>query len=190
VDSSAFREDVWEELLDGSIVAMSPRPAVNHGVVADNILHIFKKYLKGKKHTALGEQDVYLTEKDWVIPDVMIVCNRDTIKADGIHGAPDLIVEVLSPSTSRNDKGYKKDLYERCGVKEYWVVSAVTDAPSIEVYLLRNGKYRLDEVYSVFPDYLLGKMTEGEKGQIKREFSVSFDSGMVIKLEDVFDDMF
>lgn len=91
--------------------------------------------------------DVYLSDNDRVIPDVMIVWNRDIIKKDGIHGTPDLIVEVLSPSTAKNDKGYKKELHEKSGVKEYWIIDPVMR--SIETYLLADGKYVLDEFYAL-----------------------------------------
>ena len=115
----AFQEDIWEEILNGKIIAMSPRPSVNHNIVMTNIYNIFTNYLEGNTCEAFtGGIDVHLTEKDTVIPDVMIVCNKEIIKKDGIYGAPDLIVEVLSPGTAKNDRGYKRDLYGKCGVKE------------------------------------------------------------------------
>jgi Uma2 family endonuclease len=184
----AFQEETWEELLDGKVVAMSPRPAVNHDVVSGNIYRFFGNFLKGKKCTAFGEVDVYLTEKDRVIPDVMIVCNRDIVKTDGIHGTPDLIVEVLSPSTASKDRGYKRKLYEKCGVREYWIVSP--EAMSIEVHLLQDGKLELDDTYSVCPDYLLKKMSEEEIAAIKREFTTSLYPDMTIVVGEVFEGMF
>ena len=71
------------------------------------------------------------------VPDFMVVCDREKIKADGVHSAPDLVLEVLSPSTAKNDKGYKKSVYESSGVPEYWIVSP--KEKSIEVYLLQDG---------------------------------------------------
>ena len=117
----AYQEEPREELLNGKIFMMAS-PSVNHSTVASNIYYAFRTYLKGKTCRAFNDGvDVYLTEDDRVIPDVMIVCNKNMIALDGIHGAPDLIVEVLSPSTAKNDRGYKKDLYEQSGVKEYWI---------------------------------------------------------------------
>ena len=117
----AYLREGREELINGKIVAMSPA-ATNHNRVAGNIFNAFHNYLKGKTCEAFGDgADVYLTENDTVIPDIFIVCQKDIIQPDGIHGAPDLIVEVLSPGTAKNDKGYKKDLYESSGVKEYWM---------------------------------------------------------------------
>ncbi|MDR1702473.1 MAG: Uma2 family endonuclease [Sporomusaceae bacterium] len=180
-------DEVWEEMLDGKIVAMSPRPLMNHSIVAGNIRCILGNYLRNKPYMVFGNLDVYLTEKDRVIPDAMIVCNRDIIKQSGIHGAPDLIVEVLSPSTAKKDKGYKKKLYEKCGVKEYWLVD--TDSHSIEVYLLQGGIFELDEVCAIFPDDLIEKMTEAEKNSIIYEFTTSLFPEMKIILKDVFENI-
>ncbi|MDR1702475.1 MAG: Uma2 family endonuclease [Sporomusaceae bacterium] len=185
----AYQEEVREELLNGKIVAMSPRPAVNHNRVVVNLSTIFNVFLEGRSCTAFSDGvDVYLTENDRVIPDVMIVCSKDIVKKDGIYGAPDLIVEVLSPSTAKNDKGYKKNLYEKCGVKEYWIVEVETR--SIEVYLLKNKQYVMDNIYTVFPDYLLKKMTQAEKESIVREFNPSLFPEMTIALEKVFKGLF
>ena len=186
---SAFKEYLREELLDGKVVAMSPRPVVNHTVVSGNIHNIFKNHLRGKPCDAFGYGvDVHLTEKDTVIPDVMIICNKDIVKRTGIYGTPDLIVEVLSPSTAKKDRGYKKALYGQCGVKEYWIVDIENRA--IEVYLLNGKELDLDEIYVIFPDYLIEKMTDEEKHDIKYEFKTSLFSDMIINIEEVFEGLY
>jgi len=169
MDNLAYQDNVWEELIDGVIVAMSPRPSPRHYITADNIYGIFKKFLAGKPCKAYMDAfDVHLTEKDIVIPDVLILCDKDKLKKDGIHGAPDLIVEVLSPNTAKRDKGYKKDLYEKCGVKEYWI--ADPENRLIEVYLPdKNGKYVLADVY------------------YEHEFKTSLFDGLIINTEEVFE---
>ena len=188
MDNLAYQEDIWDELLDGRVVAMSPRPVVNHLIVTENISRIFAGFLKGKRCSSFGDGvDVYLTKKDRVIPDAVIVCNRDIIQKSGVHGVPDLIVEVLSPSTAVRDRGYKKKLYERCGVREYWIVDA--DSRSIEVYWLENAVYELSYVYSVFPDYLIEKMTEEEISGIIHEFKTSLFEDLTVRVEDVFEGM-
>ncbi len=185
----AYQEEVWTELINGRVVAMSPQPALNHSVVAGNISHIFLSYLKGKSCRPLGAGvDLNLSEKDPFLPDGMFICDRDKIKLDGVYGAPDLVVEILSPSTARYDRGYKKDAYEAAGVREYWIIEP--DAKSIEVYLLKGGRFELDNVYSVYPDYLLEKMTEEEKAAIVTEFHCSLYEDLSITLEDVFSDTF
>lgn len=178
-------DDSEYELLNGKIVAMSPRPSINHNIIITNITTIFHHYLENKSCFAFGDgTDVYLTEDDRVIPDVMIVCNKDIIKHDAIHGTPDLIVEVLSLSTAVRDKGYKKNLYEKCGVKEYWIVDP--NSKSIEVYLLKDGTYDLDMIYSIYPEYELKKMSDKEKSIIVTEFRTSLFDDLVISVNRVF----
>ncbi len=182
----AYQEDPRMELLNGRIVMMSS-PSLNHNQTAGNIYHIFRNYLNGKTCRAFSDGvDVYLTEKDRVIPDALIVCNKDIIKPDGIHGAPDLVVEILSPSTAKNDKGYKKDLYEKSGVKEYWLVDP--NLRSIEAYLLSNGKYNLDGYYGLFPDAF--GITDKEREESKKEIPVSLYSDFCIPLEEIFQNLF
>lgn len=182
----AYQEEPRMELLNGKIVMMSS-PSVNHSTIASNIYYAFSTYLRGKKCRAFNDGvDVYLTDHDRVIPDAMIVCNKNIIKLDGIHGAPDLIVEVLSPGTAKNDKGYKKDLYEKTGVKEYWIVDPVVH--SIEAYLLSDGKFVLDEVYAIFPDGL--KITDKERSESKKEIPVSLYSDFSIPLSEIFYNLF
>lgn len=190
MNNLAYNDEIRTELLNGKLVSMAPRPAINHNIVSGNIYRIFGEYLDGKPCIAFSDGvDVYLTENDRVIPDMMIVCNRDIIKKAGIYGTPDFIVEVLSPSTAKNDKGYKKELYEKAGVKEYWIVSI--DERSIEVYLLKDGKYKLDNIYIVYPDYLLVKMTEEEKKkQVITEFQTSLYDDLTISLNKIFKGIF
>lgn len=113
----AYQEEPREELLGGRIYMMSS-PTVNHSQIASNIYYAFRSYLKGKTCRPFNDGvDVYLTENDRVIPDAMIVCNKNIIRLDGIHGAPDLVVEVLSPGTAKNDRGYKKICMRQPGLR-------------------------------------------------------------------------
>lgn len=187
MDNLAYQiEDHRDEMLAGKIVAMSPRPSVNHNRAAGNIYRIFGNYLRGKTCEAFADgMDLYLTEQDRFVPDGMIVCNKDIIKNNGVHGAPDLVVEVLSTSTARNDRGHKKRLYEQCGVKEYWIVEPVNK--SIEVYLLKDGKYELKDVYAVFPDYELNMMTKEERASVPTTFKTSLYDDLVITIAEVFE---
>lgn len=115
---------------------------------------------------------------------MMTVCDRDKIKGDGIHGAPDLVVEVLSPSTTSRDRGYKKDLYARCGVREYWIVSP--SEKSVEVYRLKDADLALYDVYSVYPDWMLKKMKEDERAAVVTRFKCSLYDDLEIALDDIF----
>lgn len=184
-DSADQMEERWDEMINGKIVAMSPRPTVNHNHIAGNIHTIFNVYLKGKKCMPFGDgTDLYLSPTDRFVPDGMVVCNRDIIKTDGVHGAPDLVIEVLSPTTAKNDRGYKKDAYAKAGVKEYWIVD--THYKAVEVYLLADGAFVLDNIYAIFPDYVMEKMNEEEKASIVTEFKCSMFSDLTISLNDIF----
>lgn len=107
-DNLAYQEERREELIGGKTVMMAPA-STNHTFTAGNIYSIFWNYLKGKQCTPIADgSTVYLTDSDHFVPDFMVVCDPSKIKNNGIHGAPDLVVEVLSPSTMRNDKTHKK----------------------------------------------------------------------------------
>ena len=182
-----YEEEYRSEILDGAIVLMAPRPAVNHNRTSRNIVRLFANYLHGKRCEAFSDgTDVYLTKKDRVVPDMMVVCDKNKIRPDGIHGAPDLIVEVLSPSTRRRDTGYKKDLYERCGVREYWIVNP--GSLSVDVYLLKDGKFILDEMYDKFPDYTV--FQPGEREAYKDSIPVSLYDDFSVSLDDIFYNVF
>ena len=182
-----YHEEVRTELLNGIIVAMSPRPFLKHNKVAGNIHNIFRNYLKKRPCEVYFEVDVHLTKNDKVVPDIVVVCNKDIIKANAIYGAPDLVVEVLSRSTRARDKGYKLNLYEKSGVREYWIVDAQN--LSIDVYLPENesGRLMLTYTYDIFYDYELENMTDEEKAAIPHEFKTSLFDDLIIKLGDVFD---
>lgn len=181
----AYQEEFREELIGGKAVAMSPRPMYNHNHIAFNIAVLFSNYLRGKPCTAIPDgTDLYLTEEDRFVPDVMVVCDRDKIRRDGVHGAPDLVVEVLSPSTMRNDRMGKKEVYQTCGVREYWLVDP--ENRTIEQYLLQDGKLELNMVYASCRDDELERMSEQEKAELETHFQCSLYSDFDIALEDIF----
>lgn len=160
-DNSAYREGWREEMIGGEIVVMYPA-TTTHAYVVDGIFCAFKNYLKGKRWVPFRSGvTVHLTEDDWFVPDVVVVCDRGKIKPDGVYGAPDLVVEVLSPSTAKNDRTRKMEVYERCGVREYWLVGPSDKI--IEVYWLDNGKFTLHDIYTLHPDWMLAQMSDVEK---------------------------
>lgn len=181
----AYQDEPWEELIDGKIVAMSPGPAWNHVSIGGNLYHIFASYLHGKKCTPIPDgMDLYLTEKDRFIPDLMVVCDPSIIKSNGVHGAPDLVVEILSPSTSKYDRKHKFQVYEASGVKEYWIVNPADK--TVEQYFLENGRFVLHEVYAVHPDWWLEKLKPEERAAIPTSFKCSLFDDLDIELEEVF----
>lgn len=112
----------WE-LIDGMIYDMTPAPNIKHQTILLNLTRILDNYLQGKSCSLFfAPTDVVLSEYDVVQPDLLVVCDRAKITEKNIQGAPDLIIEVLSPSTAKKDHWEKKNLYERSGVKEYLLV--------------------------------------------------------------------
>ena len=180
----ALKEEPLEELIDGKPVMMAP-PAPRHGRITSNLDRIFNNYLLDKQCEYFSDSvGLILTDKDKFIPDGMIVCDHSQVKGDGVHGAPSLTVEVLSPSTARNDRGRKKDLYERCGVREYWIVSP--SDMTIEQYILQDGKFVLRDIYRKYTDELLEYMTDEERAAIVTEFQCGVFEDLTIQVEDVF----
>lgn len=181
----AYQDELREELIDGQSLAMSPRPAFNHNQIASNIYRIFANYLDGKSCEAFADgMDLYLTEKDRFVPDVMVVCDRSKLDEDGVHGAPDLVVEVLSPSSIQRDRIYKKHAYERSGVREYWIVSPAEK--SVEIYRSDGHTLSPQAVYSIPPDWMLAKMTEEERAGLVTEFQCSLYDDLTIPMAHIF----
>ena len=177
----AYAYDCREELINGKVVAMSPA-ASNHNRIAGDIYGIFWYYLRGKKCEPFGDGEaVYLTEVDHFIPDFMVVCDPEKVKSNGVHGAPDLVVEVLSPGTTKNDRGRKMDVYGQCGVREYWIV--IPNEKTVEQYIQDNGRLVLHDVYFIPPDYT----PEKELAEIAKEFQCSLFDDLTIRLEDIFE---
>lgn len=183
-DNLAYQEELREELIGGEVVLMAPA-FTNHTFVSGNIFWIFENYLRRKRCTPISDgSTVYLTDKDHFVPDFMIVCDPDKIKGNGVYGAPDLVVEVLSPSTAKNDKTHKKDVYAKCGVREYWLVSP--GDKTVEVYLNSGDELILHDIYALRPDWQLARMSEEERAALVTHFKCSLFDDLDISLEDIF----
>lgn len=184
----AYSEPPVTELIEGKTYLMSPRPRASHNVVVTNIAAIFRYYLRGKTCRPFSDGlDVHLDKKNVYVPDVMIVCDRSKVHRDGVYGAPDLVVEVLSPSTAQNDRGAKIRHYAAAGVKEYWIVSPI--GKSVEVYLNQDGRFELDAMYTVFSDWDLERMDDDERSAIRMEIPVSLYDDFRVSVEEIFEDV-
>lgn len=152
------------ELLNGEIVKKSS-PSLQHQRISGNIYFAMRNYLVANP---IGEVfaaplDVVLEEHEAPQPDVFFVSkDRDFVlnEAEGVViGTPDLIVEIISPTSVRRDRHDKKDLYEHCGVREYWLIDPQNR--SIEVFAYTNNRYQLHSfadaegkaVSAVLPDF-------------------------------------
>jgi Uma2 family endonuclease len=122
-DYRSWPDDERWEIIDGVAYAMSPAPSTKHQIVTGNLFSRLMQSLAGKPcRPFIAPTDVKLSDLDVVQPDILVVCDPARITATHIEGAPDLVIEVLSPTTSAKDLRQKKALYERAGVREYLVV--------------------------------------------------------------------
>ena len=132
------------EIIEGELL-MSPAPVTKHQFVKQTLqFHLLKFANKRKSGVILdAPTDVVFSDTDIVQPDILFIAkaNLHKITDANIQGAPDLIVEILSPTTAATDRGAKKLLYERYGVKEYWLVDP--DSETVEIYTLQAGRYEL-----------------------------------------------
>ncbi len=149
-DYFRWKFDERVELLKGYIHKMSPAPGSVHQRISTNILLEIGSVFKGTICQVFAAPfDVRLPENNSEIkdkqvftvvqPDICVVCDTSKIDSRGCIGAPDLVVEVLSPGNTKKEMGIKYDLYEKSGVKEYWMVDPGNRI--VLIYVLENGKY-------------------------------------------------
>ena len=130
----------YYQLIEGDLY-MSPSPAPFHQDIVGNIFYLLRRYLEknrlGTVRTA--PSDVRLTELNVYEPDVYFVSKsrKSILTKHGVEGAPNLVVEVLSPRTAKLDKGAKRVIYARAGVEELWIVDP--EAKRLHVYRLRES---------------------------------------------------
>lgn len=133
------------ELFRGKILKMSPAPSPIHQKISQKINQVLYAYLeKGSCELFYAPFDVRLPSKSGEIitvvqPDLCVICDRSKIDDKGCLGAPDLVVEILSPGNSKKEMNLKFSLYEESGVSEYWVVDP--SEKFILIYSLENGEY-------------------------------------------------
>jgi len=155
-DLSTWPEDERWELIDGVAYDMSPAPLRVHADISRELFSIFVTYLRGKPckvyhapfdvRLPLGEESDNQI-RNVVQPDILVVCDEKKLDDKGCRGAPDLVIEILSPTTASRDCIQKRALYERHGVKEFWTVDPANRL--VQVYLLgSDGRYGRSEVYN------------------------------------------
>lgn len=141
-------EGAGYQLLDGELIEM-PSPTVPHQIASKKIFRPIDDFVSDNNLglALCAPMDVVLTVNDTVQPDILFVSNarQRIITHANVNGAPDLVVEILSPSNERYDLGYKMELYARHGVKEYWIGNY--DAETIRVLLLTDGAFATAGVY-------------------------------------------
>lgn len=146
-DYYALPDDVRVELIDGVVYDMSS-PLFSHQHMVFEIAVVLREFIKkknGKCKVAISPLDVQLDcdEKTMVQPDIVILCDKNKIMKHGIYGAPDFVVEVLSPSTRKKDMTIKLSKYMNAGVREYWIVD-------IEKQRVLVYNWEQDDVLSIY----------------------------------------
>ena len=162
-------DDKRYEIIDGELYEMTA-PTLRHQDILLDLGIIFKPHVlaNGLGRVYVSPVDVVFAQGDIVQPDLVFVseARRHIMQDHAIVGAPDLVIEILSPSTVAHDRKRKADLYARYGVLEYWMVDMETE--TIEVRRLRDGEYGDAEIY--------------DSGLV----SSPLIPGLEVRLEDVF----
>lgn len=152
------------ELIKGRIFKMSPAPLFTHQAIVGNIHTFFAVRIANNPCKLLfSPVDVKLIGKPFrrkvkddeiftvVQPDLIVVCDPEKLTDPrSINGAPEMVVEVLSPGNTKTETKHKLNLYEENGVLEYWVVHP--PYKYVEVYLLKNNKYSKPTIYELGDD--------------------------------------
>jgi Uma2 family endonuclease len=147
------------QLINNQFV-MSPGPSVKHQDLLGDIFIKMRSWVKSQKlgKVMIAPLDVHFAEKEIYQPDIIFVSEKrkDIIFENGIYGAPDLIIELLSPSNAKYDLMQKKDIYEKKSVTEYWTVDAATkEVTGFE--LGTKGYKELSKTKGIITSKLLGK---------------------------------
>lgn len=132
------------QLIEGELI-MTPAPNPRHQIISANLFKKLADFVNGKGMGVIlySPIDVYLGRENAYQPDIVFISKdrQDIIQEDGIYGAPDLVIEILSPSTARYDLREKFRIYEKYGVKEYWIVDP--EITSIEIYTKEREHFSL-----------------------------------------------
>ncbi|MFQ5454882.1 MAG: Uma2 family endonuclease [Nitrospirota bacterium] len=169
-DYLTWSDDERWELIDGEVYNMSPAPSFRHQRIVGNFYRLLGNKLINKPCIpGIAPTDIVLSKYDVVQPDVFVVCDKEKITEANIQGAPDLVVEVISPSTTLKDKREKKALYERYGVKEY-IICYPLDNYVERFCLVEGGIYISSDIFG--------------SNEVVPLFSLE---GIEILLEEVFD---
>jgi Uma2 family endonuclease len=172
VDYLSWNDNIRRELIEGAVKLMS---GINrwHNDVTVGISEFFARNFDRHKHNCYlfyAPFDVFLSDDTVVQPDFGIVCDLSKVTDSGIHGAPDFIVEILSPSSLKHDAHEKFSLYEKFGVKEYWIISPREKC--INVFILQtDGRYDNGTTYDINQN---------------ADIPISIIEGLKIKVSDIF----
>lgn len=144
-DYANWGDTVRCELIEGEPYMMAPAPTEKHQSILSCLHREISGYLKGKSGRiypapfdvrlfGMGDNDSTVVQ-----PDISVICDLSKLDERGCNGAPDMIIEILSPSTEKHDLFTKYGLYKEAGVKEYWIVNPVTKI--IQIHIFKDNQY-------------------------------------------------
>lgn len=147
------------EIIEGIRYDFQASPAVTHQILVTELYRCIYSTCQLNGLVLVAPMDVYLDEDNIIQPDVIFVSNErlSIVKKQRIEGVPNLLIEILSPSTSKNDKIRKKSVYERFGVDEYWIVDPVHRL--IDQYVHQDGGFCLQVTYGEDDTLTSGKIS-------------------------------
>lgn len=169
-------DDERYELINGELV-LSPSPKEIHQYISGILYLMIGTFVRERRlgKVYFAPFDVVLSDTDVVQPDLLFISNEraERITQDNIRGAPDLVVEILSPSTAERDRTIKLDLYATHGVKEYWMVDP--DSRTVMVMLREENRFEIGGIYGL--DHTLHSPTlEGFTMELKELFEAFLES--------------
>ena len=186
LEQAAYKEEKRKvEYIDGVAYMMAPA-GTGHNSIGGNLYRIISNYLHKKRCKVFYETKVVFDEKNHFIPDLLVVCDRDKIKENHVEGAPDFVVEILSPSTRKRGLSSKRDVYEKFGVKEYWIIDP--KSKTVDVYVLRDGRYTMTSSHHPYTEAELDGLEEDEKKDAFLPLKLSLYEDLVIDVKEVFED--
>ena len=164
---------------------------MGHGNIIANLIATIGVYVKVKK---LGicfadNLDVHFPDGNLFRPDfVFVSAEHDRLFLDKknrtLHGIPDMVAEIFSRSTMQRDTTVKKDVYERNGVREYWMIDPWRE--TVEIYLLSDGKYVFAGRYENYSEDELANLTDDERAAVELEVPVAILDDFKIKVKNIF----
>ena len=183
-----FREKYYETINGEKI--LFPSETFGHNQIKGHLIMLLGLHVKkNRSGFVFMTLQTHLPDGNIFYPDFMFIDKaQEKLLIENPHkpfyGVPDMVAEIFSRSTMKRDLGVKKDVYERNGVKEYWMIDPWRE--SVSVYLLRDGKYFLDEIYFNYTDDELAELPEEERAQVKLEVPVAVLDGFKIKIRNIF----
>lgn len=162
-DIYALPEGERMELIDGCVYDMAP-PVRIHQKLAAGLTSKIYQYIErhgGNCEVYPAPFAVFLNKdnRNYVEPDVSVICDKDKLDEKGCNGAPDWVIEIVSPSTQQRDYGVKLFKYRSAGVREYWIVNPATDVVTVYDFEKEQGtsQYRFEEEIPVciYEDFLI-----------------------------------